>query len=489
MTGACDSLLPETDPLALFIGDGPRLVVGRTGVGCDPSTIERHENGSFGSVLLLANPSMPRKGRGLVDMLAACRNAVRPGGRVAILGANRIPAAIDALRSTLYFRSSVPHPGNGSVGLRSRQVVDALQLAGWKDISVFSVAPSEVDPDVMAPLCRSPSWRTPALLVTAGCGDGPQQFLLEAMLHSLSRTCTDSSQDTSCELLRVTNSARGKSVAIAAHGNVRFVLRIARSPAMLKDEARSYEVLRRLVSNAGVSGMVPRPLAVGQQGGLHYFAQSHLHGVPLTTVLRAANRSAYLREAEAFLQALNPMPAATSPVAVDDLQGAWVGQPMVPFVLQHIADASLRARTKALLEESLGGISGRLGIVHGDFGAGNILVDRGRLAGVIDWEASHERGLPLLDAFNYLDATHRFCSRRLDITDTLPMLALGQWPLPDEMEFLQRCFDRCAVDFRFRRGVALLYLFFHIGPQLRFAATERGPIARLEGILRMMLPG
>ena len=41
------------------------------------------------------------------------------------------------------------------------------------------------------------------------------------------------------------------------------------------------------------------------------------------------------------------------------------------------------------------------------------------------------------------------------------------------------------MDFRFRAGLALLYFFFHIGPQLRFVATEGGPKVRLERMVNL----
>lgn len=487
MTPEGAALLPETHPLALFLGDGPRLVLGRPGDHTGVLARVDLAEGALGSVLLLAGATVPRRGRHLVEFLAHCRRLVRPGGRIGVLGANRLPAAVQALRTALALRSRVQrtHDAVGSMG--PRQVVSGLRAAGWEDVSLLSVAPSANDPAVMTPLHGSLGWGGPALLVTAASGTDARPSLLGAMLAALGEACPGPQPGPRPELVQVTNSERGKSVAIASRGTERFVVRIARSPAMLEDEARSFAVLLRLQSNAGVAGRVPRPLLDGAAGGLRYFVQSHLQGSPLTRVLDAASREAYLKEAEAFLRELNPGPPEASPIAVDTLQGAWVGQPMVPFVLQHIEDASLRAKTRALLDETLRGASSRVGIVHGDFGTGNILVEGGRLTGVIAWEASHDRGLPVLDAFNYLDATHRFCSKGPDIVDTLPMLARGEWPVRGEIEFLRRSFERCGVDFRFRAGLALLYFFFHIGPQLRFVATEGGPKVRLERMVRAMV--
>ena len=61
---------------------------------------------------------------------------------------------------------------------------------------------------------------------------------------------------------------------------------------------------------------------------------------------------------------------------------------MVEFALRQIADASLRTAAMNGLAESLRGATGRLGVAHGDFGTSNILVDRMRITGVIDWDAA-----------------------------------------------------------------------------------------------------
>ena len=55
--------------------------------------------------------------------------------------------------------------------------------------------------------------------------------------------------------------------------------------------------------------------------------------------------------------------------------------------------------------------------------------------------------------------------------------------LPTGLDFLRSFFEFCGIDFRFRRGFALLYALFHFGPQLRFAHAD-GPRRRLEQVLR-----
>lgn len=481
--------LPQTHPLALFLGQEPRVVLGGLRGAPALAAVSSLANGSVGSMLVIAGADVPRDVRRLGQFLAQCHRVVRPGGRIAVLGGHWLPAAIEALRAAPTLRSGVEQLCQLANYMSVRAVMGRLQATGWENVELFVVSPSVENPAAIRPSQRGGGWRDAASLVVAGkdIDASPSSSVLQSMTESVLRACPEFPCGDRTALLNVANSGRGKSVAIASSGRGKFVLRIPRSAAMLEDETRSFAVLRRLESNADVKDRVPRPLAAGSVGGLCYFAQSYLPGSPLTTALDARSRGFYLGEVEAFLRSLNREFPGPAPIAVDSLCGAWVGQPMVPYVLQHIEDASLRARARTLIDDSLRGASGRHGIVHGDFGAGNILVQRDRLVGVIDWEAAHEDGLPLLDSFNYLDATHRQCSKGTDIVDTIPLLATGEWPVREEIEFLRRSFDHCGVDFSRRKGMAVLYFLFHIGPQLRFSASESGPKARLQRVLRRLL--
>jgi hypothetical protein len=60
-------------------------------------------------------------------------------------------------------------------------------------------------------------------------------------------------------------------------------------------------------------------------------------------------------------------------------------------LLAHLAD----------LCDSLSGISFPVVAVHGDYAAGNILVDSGRVTGVVDWELGRPRGRPFSDVFKF----------------------------------------------------------------------------------------
>ena len=73
------------------------------------------------------------------------------------------------------------------------------------------------------------------------------------------------------------------------------------------------------------------------------------------------------------------------------------------------------------------------------------------------------------------------------IVETIPMLAEGEWPGDEELDFLHRYLDYCGIDRPHSKAFALLYFLFHVGPQLRFADSEEGPKRRMQQVLRRLL--
>jgi hypothetical protein len=72
-------------------------------------------------------------------------------------------------------------------------------------------------------------------------------------------------------------------------------------------------------------------------------------------------------------------------------------------------DAAVRRLLDRSIEHArrLRGTPVRLTVVHGDYWAGNVLVDGGRITGVVDWERAEIGGLPIWDPFKVvMDAAY-----------------------------------------------------------------------------------
>jgi aminoglycoside phosphotransferase (APT) family kinase protein len=228
---------------------------------------------------------------------------------------------------------------------------------------------------------------------------------------------------------------------------------------------------------------VPEPVCAGQIAGEPYFAERAVSGVSLAKVVRLDTRATFVPMAESFLVALNTQPAGQQGRLTQVRAASQFAAPVMARVLPLVQDNTLRERAAALFEHSLAGAVYRPGLLHGDYGVSNILVSEARLSGVIDWENAQHAAPPVLDAFNYLDSVQRWCSAGLTLADTVPMLARGEWPIPEELAMLRRALARDGIPERYLRGFALLYWVRHLSAQLEFWRSNEALTQRVRDVL------
>lgn len=478
--------LDANHALALFLGDGPAIIVESETACDDARELAQLPDRSVGSILVKlahrrhADPPIRA-------LLADCHRALADDGRLAVVLENRWEAIVSRIR-TRSWRGSSPAPGPlaaiGGVSLGT--VLRALANTGFGDVTTMLAGPRADDPsEVRRPSSRVDLVMSPGFLVTAGKSGSVAAPVVERIAARIGPSGVPTTVRPTVSF--VANSQRGKSIVFVESGAQRSVIRIARSPIARRDEARAHALLGDLRGDARVASLVAAPLTRGIEGTHAFFAESHAEGQPLARHLSAANRPGYLAEVERFLKTLNGDLDHRPVMPLDGTPQGPFFRPMLERVLEHLRDATLRADARALIDDSLRGARSRLGTVHGDFGTSNILASDGRVTAVVDWEAARRAEPPVLDAFNYLDSAHRTCNPGLTIVETVPMLMRDDWPVPEERDFLERFLAHCGIDRRFRSGFALLYLLFHIGPQLRFAQREAGPVRRLEQVFRRVL--
>lgn len=472
--------------LTLFLGDGPAIVVDSGSPHGDVRKLAELPDRSVGSILVRV-AHRRHAGSSIRALLADCNRALADDGRLAVALDNRWGAIVSRIRARSW-RGSGAGPGLSATinGVSLGKVLRALSQTGFDDVSTMLASPSADDPsEVRRPSSKADLLMSPGFLVTAGKSGSIGAPVVGRMAERVGPGGTPRAPRPA--ISRVANSPRGKSIVFIESGARRSVIRVARSPIARTDEARAHALLGDLRADARIASLVAVPLARGTEGAHTFFAESHVEGQPLARRLSAANRPGYLAEVERFLNALNGDLDRSPVVPLDATPDGPFFQPMLERVLRHLGDAALRADARALVDDSLRGAHSRLGTVHGDFGTSNILESGGRITAVVDWEAARQSEPPVLDAFNYLDSAHRTCNPNLTIVETIPMLMRGDWPVPEEHDFLERFLRHCGVDRPFRRGFALLYFLYHIGPQLRFANREAGPVRRLELVFRRVL--
>lgn len=181
--------------------------------------------------------------------------------------------------------------------------------------------------------------------------------------------------------------------------------------------AREAVTLGRLdAASMGAIGVtIPRLVEVAEHSGLPVMVT---RGLPGTAMLihyhswrhtsRPASVAKDLDMAGAWLAEFQERTAGDEADLADMVDGVssalrrrFDGDPMLHSDLAQMAD----------LEARLSGPQVARTVVHGDFWLGNVLVDHGRVSGVVDWERARDDGLPVHDLARFAIAYSLYLDR------------------------------------------------------------------------------
>lgn len=283
----------------------------------------------------------------------------------------------------------------------------------------------------------------------------------------------------------------GKEKAVLkGHAGTRpIVIAIPCNSASEASAARHYRLIDHARGLPALANLLPEPLACGRKQNVPYFVESRVTGQPLRNELHRLGRTAMVEAVSGLLRTLNPEIDRSAPVALEgDAFERLVRRPLHEM-LDFVEDVALASKAKDVLTQRLLGVPVRFGLFHGDFSVGNIFAHAGRITGLIDWEDGDETGVPIVDALNYLDSVHRTFTDGATLQQTIPLLATGKWPIPEEQKFLAECFTWLGADPARTFEYAVLYWICHVRPQLEFSlACNRNEIkSRIDAVARELL--
>jgi aminoglycoside phosphotransferase len=200
-----------------------------------------------------------------------------------------------------------------------------------------------------------------------------------------------------------------------------------------------------------VRATIPRPLGIHVVGDTDVLLQTAVPGRHLVaeTATKRLSRQMLRRHFDLMFSWLSDLQAASGAwVMVDD---RFVDERLVPLAESAVAALGGDARVGALLDQAIDrarqlvGTPLRMAVVHGDYWAGNVLINRGRVTGVVDWERAAVDDLPIWDPVKaVLDAAFH-----LDRYRSVPRRGPRGFPRWGELGPWRGTADpRCAVGFR-----------------------------------------
>jgi aminoglycoside phosphotransferase (APT) family kinase protein len=224
-------------------------------------------------------------------------------------------------------------------------------------------------------------------------------------------------------------------------GRAELVAKAAtRRPAAVAVE-REWQLLRsvRDLLPERLRRTLPVPVEMCELGGRPALVTSALEGTPLAV--------RYLDRGHTAARSTVATDFALAAAWLADVQEASVSGAHEPLRLAGDLVAPLQRRypderddgpvVSGLLEldRRLSRAATARTVVHGDFWAGNLLVDAGRLSGVVDWEAAAVQGEPVRDLARFALSYALYLDRRTRpgrVVRGHPQLRAGCWGRPVE---------------------------------------------------------
>lgn len=377
-----------------------------------------------------------------------------------------------------------------------------LRSAGFPRMEVLKLLPDperlmEIRPaDDRAkgwrPAAGSAGWRhriksherfAPGYGIIAEPAENPSPHLLARILQSIAAN-TGLPTDSGIEIEKFEVRNTEKLILWATAGKHPVIIRLPLSDAAAQGLRRNWRFLRLFSDRHDLRA--PRPVCSGEISRIPYFVEQRLTGAHLLDQLRGTDRDRLLGGVEQAMNALNPALETERHVSLTGSRYQTLVQRPLDLILAAVEDHELRRTAQDALRGRLFGLRFRSGIAHGDFNIANLLVlDNGSIA-VFDWEAARVRGIPAVDAVNYLDAMYRHAVPGKTMVDTIRLLMEDSWPNAAEHAYLRRQASRSGVDPQGIPALSLLFWLHRIEAQLTLGSEHHASVIeqRIVPVLR-----
>lgn len=263
-------------------------------------------------------------------------------------------------------------------------------------------------------------------------------------------------------------SGRDKGVIVGLIGKQPIVIKILFNSSATFLEQQNFIMLQYINSFTKKLAYCPESLTHGEFNGLCYFVETQCKGENLGSVLIKQGRIAFIDIVSEVLEELNPsLKGRPEKFLTEEFYQQEVYRNL-EILFQVIEERDLQKALINYFHDNLYGLKVSCGIRHGDFGIFNILIQDGKVSGLIDWGLGSKESSPVLDAITYLENVQRLFNPGQTLLQTIPLLASGRLPIPEERDFLFRQYDRCGIDISHHGAMVYLFWLRSVALKLEF---------------------
>jgi hypothetical protein len=292
------------------------------------------------------------------------------------------------------------------------------------------------DPLRLAGRMRHSHWFATDLVVRAATGKLEPSALQRCLESSSSDAAGHARKTHRISVERLLVTPKEKVVGLVDINGVPSVIRIPLTRSALEGCRNNIAALRALRLSS--VDLAPMPLGEGHAGSYYFALESRIDGQPMRKAPRAQSDLALI---ESLMKRLNP---DAEPRVLDGPTYDRLISTPLRRVAAFAASAGHRETLETFFSSGLRGRQVSIGVSHGDLSISNVYLKGNDLSGLIDWDDSRMDGLPILDAISHLCS--RQFKRSANFAETFSKLATRQWPEPDELSFLDRCYEYFATD-------------------------------------------
>lgn len=262
---------------------------------------------------------------------------------------------------------------------------------------------------------------------------------------------------------KIAASANRKLILFAKMHGRKVIVKV---PLSREVEARAkcnYAFLKYLSGARTGTSYAPTAIAHGRECNYKYYVESFTPGRPLRRVLSKNSYGLWLSAISIFLDWLNPGVGETDTLrdrqllSVDD-EPYWSRIVAMSVRLgSKLACPDLTAMALNRARALLHGLHFRGAAIQGDLNVDNIMVERGRVRSVIDWDNASWNDLPIFNEIDFIKCASEYLEPSTAPLDRIRRLATWGGLTDRERRFLTSRYRKYGIDPSFHYGLVYLY--------------------------------